>query len=122
MDEDWIKKNIKCCACGGSLENSRFINIVKTEKLATWKYPVSGRVDIPDYEPRAVAIVCDECIKNKKEIRHCIEWERSSYLIKYHNIKSLKNSNKSISQMKYYFGRNFRRKMLLKAGRQVSRN
>jgi len=108
MDEDWAKKNIKCCACGGTLETSRFMKAVEIEKLATWKYPVLGRIDIPDYGPRAVAIVCDECIQKKEKIRRCIEWEDSPYQIKYHDIESLEDVDKSESQMKYHFGRLFK--------------
>ena len=122
MDIDWARKNIKCCACGGTLETSKFINVVETKKLAAWKYPVFGRVDIPDYKPRALAIVCDECIQKKEKIRYCIEWEGSPYQIKYHEIESLEDSNKSINQMKYYFGRAFRRRMLLRAAWQENEN
>lgn len=120
--EDWAKKNIECCACGGSMETSRFINVVETKKLATWKFPVFGHIDIPDYEPRALAIVCDECIKNKAKIQRCIEWEGSPYLVKYHDIEELEDAKKNVSQMNYYFGKLYRHKKLLNAAKQESGN
>ena len=120
--EDWAKKNIKCCAYGGSLETSRFINVIETKKLATWNFPVFGHIDIPDYEPRALAIVCDECIQNREKIRRCIEWEGSPYLVKYHDLDELEDAKKNMSQMNYYFGKLFRQRMLLRAARQESGN
>ena len=123
--EDWIRKNIKCCACGGTLETSKFINVVRLEKLATWKFPVFGPIDIPDYKPRATAIICDECMQKKEKIRRCIEWEKSPYQeespyqVKYHEVESLEDSNKGMNQMKYYFGRKCRlEKLLRRAVRQ----
>lgn len=96
MDECWVRKNVKCCACGGTLETSEFINIKETDKRATWKYPVFGHIDIPGYEPRAAAIVCDGCLQRKEKIRRCIEWEGTSYLITYHDIDSLEDVDKSV--------------------------
>lgn len=122
----WVRDNIKCCACGGTLEASSCINVVELEKVATWKFPVFGQVDIPDYEPRAMAIVCDECMRNKVKIQRCIEWEGLPYLIKYHDVECLKDSKKSVSQMDYYFGKLYRQRMRqrmqLKAARQESEN
>lgn len=120
--EDWARKNIECCACGGPLEKSSCINIVELKKLATWKFPVFGHIDIPGYGPRALAIVCNECMKNKIKIRHCIEWEGSPYLVKYHDVDDLKDAKKSASQMDYYFGRLFQQRMALRAAKQESIN
>lgn len=118
---DWIRNNVKCCACGGSMEASSCINIVELEKVATWKWPVFGQLDVPDYEPRALAIICDECQRNKVKIQRCIEWEGSPYLVKYHNLENLADSNNSESQMNYYFGRLYK-SMLLKRVRQLNGN
>ena len=111
FDNDWIRKNVKCCACSRTLETSRFINVVRLEKLATWKFPVFGHVDTPGYEPRAAAIVCDECTQKKEKILYCIEGEGSLCLVKYHEVESLEDGNKSESRMKYYFGKKFREDM-----------
>lgn len=120
--DDWARKNVKCCACGGMLETSSCINIVELKKVATWKFPVAGSIDTPGYGPRAMAIVCDECVQNKIKIRRCIEWEGSSYLVKYHDVDELEDDKKNMSQMDYYFGKIFRRRMLLKAARRVNGN
>lgn len=120
--KDWARKNVECCACGGTLETSICINVVELKKVATWKFPVAGHIDIPDYEPRAVAIICDECIQNKEEIRRCIEWEGSPYQVKYHDVDDLEDAKKNVSQMNYYFGRLFRQRMLMRAAKQKSEN
>lgn len=120
--DDWFLRNCRCCACGGTLETGGRINIAVTEKLATWKCPVIGRFDVPDYGPRAIAIVCDECMQKNEDVRYCIELEGPPYRIIYHDVGSLADSNKSMAQMKYYFGRSFRRKMLLRAARQENGN
>lgn len=120
--DSWARENIECCACGGTLETSRCVNIVELKKVATWKFPVFGQVDIPDYEPRAMAIVCDECMRNKVKIQRCVEWEGSPYLVKYHDVECLADSNKSVSQMDYYFGKLYRQRMQLKAARQIHGN
>jgi len=126
--EDWIRKNIKCCACGGTLETSEFINVVKLEKVATWKFPVYGYVDILDYKPQAAAIICDECIRKKEKPRYCIEWEESPYhdspcQVKYHDVGSLEDTDRSMNQINYYFGRKFRlEKLLRRSVRQKNTN
>lgn len=111
--DDWARKNIECCACGGSLETSEFINVVELKKVAIWKFPVFGHIDVPDYEPRALAIICDECRQNKVKIQRCIEWEGTPYQVKYHDVDGLKDCN-GMSQIDYYFGKLFRRRQLLK--------
>ena len=92
-------------------------------KVATWKCPVSGRIDIPDYKPRAVAIICDECFRNKIKIRHCIEWECSLNQVTYHDVDNLADADEASDKMRYYFSRNFRQRTLsLKAARQEGVN
>lgn len=121
--ENFIRKNVECCACGGTLEESGCINIVELKKRAIWKFPVFGQIDIPGYGPRAMAVVCDECMQNKVKIRRCIEWEGSPYLVKYHDVNDLEDDKKSVSQMNYYFGKLFRQRMLIRrAARQECEN
>lgn len=121
--EGWVRENVNCCACGDKLETAECINVVELKKVATWKFPVFGNVDIPGYEPRALAIVCDKCLANKVKIQRCIEWEGTPYQIKYHDVDGLKDCNKSVSHMDYYFGKLFRRRQLLKkAARETSIN
>ena len=121
--EDWARKNIKCCACGGPLDTSEILNVCVTKKIATWKFPVCGSLECPGYPPKAVAFVCDECIKNKVKIRHCIEWEGSTALVKYHDIDSLEDEDEFLSKIKYQFGKIFRRRLLvMRAARQEGVN
>jgi len=119
---NWVRNNVKCCACGGTIETNSCINVVELKKVATWKFPVAGHIDVPGYEPRAVAVVCDECILNKVEIQRCIEWEGSPYLVKYHDIDELEDAKEKESQMNYYFGKLYRQRMKLKASRQIHGN
>jgi len=124
--EVWIRRSIKCCACGGTLETSRYINVVGLKKLATWKFPVIGHIDIPGYKPRATAIICDECVQNNEEVRFCIEWQESLYKephrVTYHDVDTLEDIDKSEELMKCYFGRKFRRGMLIKAMLRLNKN
>lgn len=111
---NWVIENVNCCACGGKLEPTNYVNIVELQKVATWKFPVFGQIDIPNYEPRALAIVCDKCLANQVKIQRCIEWEGIPHQIKYHDVDGLKDSNKSASQIDFYFGRLFRMSKLLR--------
>ena len=118
----WARENVDCCACGGTLETSICVNIVELKKLATWKFPVAGQIDVPGYGARAVAIVCDECIRNKVKIRRCIEWKGKPYKITYHAVDELEDAKENVSQMNYYFGKLFRQRKLLRAAGQENRN
>jgi len=42
--EKWIRKNVKCCACGKPLKNSKYINGVLLERKARWKNNTWGNV------------------------------------------------------------------------------
>ena len=118
----WARENVVCCACGGSLETSNCLNIVELEKLATWKFPVAGQIDMPGYGARAVAIVCDECVLNKVKIRHCIEWKDEPRKITYHAVYDLEDARECESKMNYYFGKLFRQGKLLRAARERNVN
>jgi len=113
--EKWVNENVNCCACGDKLgtENAKSVNVVELKKVATWKFPVFGSVDVPGFEPRALAVICDKCLANKVKIRHCIEWEGTPRQIIYHDVDGLKDCN-TMSQIDYYFGRLFRRQQLLR--------
>jgi len=89
----WIKDTVRCCACGGPLQDSRHINIVCLDKLATWKYPNWGNVLVMDKYPmkRASAILCDRCVKENREAKYAIEWDNEHTYARYHKVKNLKN-------------------------------
>ena len=116
--DSWVRENVNCCACGDKMETTNCVTVVELKKVATWKFPVFGNIDIPGYEPRAMAIVCDKCMANKVKIRHCIEWEGTPYQTIYHDVDDLKDCNKSASQMDYYFGKLFKRRQLLRKSAQ----
>jgi len=118
----WARQNVECCACGGTLETSICVNIVEQNKLATWKFPVAGQIDVPGYGARAVAIVCDECILKKVKIRRCVEWKGEPHKIIYHAVGELEDAKENESQMNYYFGKLFRQRMLLRAVAKESGN
>lgn len=114
---NWVRENVECCACGGKLETTNSVNVVELNKVATWKFPVFGKIDVPGYEPRAMAIVCDKCLANQVRIQRCIEMieaEEIPYQVKYHEYDGLKDSDKSASQMDFYFGRLFRLSQLFR--------
>ena len=59
-----------CCACGST--PNQHVNIVLTRHLQTWKYP-QGQ-NIPTGERHgAPAILCDQCIESKAEIKNLVE-------------------------------------------------
>ena len=91
--EKWIKDNVRCCACGGSLKRSRFINMIALDKLATWKWPVWGNVLLLNKYPmnRAIAILCDKCIEKNRKPKYAVEWDMKHNSVKYHLIKNLKD-------------------------------
>lgn len=95
--EDKIRDNVKCCACGGSLKSSKHINGVCLNKLATWEYPCWGNILIWRVDPekgrmkRATAILCDSCIKDCREPKYAVEWNRDYSEVKYHRVEDLKD-------------------------------
>lgn len=88
-----IRENVKCCSCGGSLESSKLINGVTLNKLATWKYPVWSNILVRDKypEPRATAILCDSCIKKKRQPKYAAEWNNDYSGVIYHKVEKLKD-------------------------------
>jgi len=129
-NDAWIKKNVKCCACGCTLETSAFMTLCITSKIATWKIPIFGSLDCPDFPPRATAYVCDVCLINKTNIRYCIEFEISTGQVTYHDVDSLVDINAASCKKKHYFGKLInlemsspaRNKFMLKAARERSVN
>jgi len=91
--EEKIRENVRCCACEGSLQNSKFINGVCLDKLATWKHPTWGNILVKDKypEPRATAILCDDCIRKKRKAKYAVEWNKDYSQVKYHKVEDLKD-------------------------------
>jgi hypothetical protein len=96
MSRNWeafIRKRVKCCACQGSLKNSKHINGICLDKLATWELPVWGNILLKDLHPekRALAILCDECIDKKRNPKFAVEWDENYENVKYHPVESLQD-------------------------------
>jgi len=90
-----IKEKIKCCACGGSLADSKEINIICLMKEAEWPHPTWGNV-ILGVHGFASAIVCDNCLKERKKPKWALEWDQKTLETKYHPVKELKDVPKEI--------------------------
>lgn len=113
---------ILCCACGGKIDTKAGLNLAVTMKRATWKCPVFGGFDIPDYPPRAVAVICNDCVIHNKRIWVCIEFEGGG-LVRYHRMHKLEDISGTLAKLRYYFGKKMARAQLIKRGaRQLSEN
>lgn len=88
-----IKEKVRCCACCEFLEDSKHINGITLNKLATWKYPVWSNLLVQDLhpEPRASAIICDRCVDEKKTPKFAVEWTEGLTEVVYHPVSSLKD-------------------------------
>ena len=88
---EWVKANVRCCSCGRSLQNSRHINVLCLNKLATWEYPRWGNILVMEKYPtnRASAILCDRCVNENREIKFAIEWDNERTCVRYHKVEGL---------------------------------
>jgi len=91
-----IKEKIKCCACGGSLADSKDINIICLMKEAEWPHPTWGNVLLQIPPSFASAILCDKCIKERKKPKWAIEWDQRTLETKYHLVEKLKDVPREI--------------------------
>lgn len=98
--ETMIKENIKCCACEGSLKDSDHLNIVTTSKVAVWRFPSSGNVFIPNAPNQAVAVVCDNCIETKVEVKFAVEAEPGFTNVTYHRLEDLEDEPEWVKKAK----------------------
>jgi hypothetical protein len=87
LDSLTIAKKGKCCACGQKLTTSRFINFMELDYLPTWQFPVSINLLLENQPRRALAIVCDRCIVEKKTPIKVIEFRNRN--IFYHKTEDL---------------------------------
>lgn len=90
---DWkilVKRKVKCCACGGSLNDSDHINLVALDRAATWLMPVSGNALTGLETKQAVAVLCDSCANTgKAKIRYAVEWTEHIREVIYHEYEEL---------------------------------
>ncbi|MDD5703528.1 MAG: hypothetical protein PHU23_15955 [Dehalococcoidales bacterium] len=76
MEND-ILMDMLCCAGDTDhtiREGGGHINLVLTKKLAKWPYmtAINFLVSEPSNHPLAVAVVCNRCLKEKREIKYVI--------------------------------------------------
>ena len=68
---------IECCACNERIgTNGTLINVIVLDKKAGWKYPVAGNVITGEYG-RAIAIICDKCVRERKLPKFAIKFNWS---------------------------------------------
>lgn len=65
------------CCCGEDhtvAQGGSHINLVMLRKLAKWPYLATGNFLIPESKkhPLANAVVCDRCLKEKREIKYAM--------------------------------------------------
>jgi len=85
-----IREKIKCCACSGSLADSKEINVICLMKEAEWKHPTWGNVILGIYG-FATAILCDKCLRKRKKPKWALEWDERTLEARYHPVKRLKD-------------------------------
>jgi hypothetical protein len=107
----WLKIHGKCCSCEGTLKDSRHLNLVALNKKAKWDFPTWGNVLIEGSEGRAVAIVCDHCVKKARKegfkIKFAVEiasridenGEAVYTDIKYHPVEELEDTFEITEEM-----------------------
>ena len=90
---EMLLKDAKCCACGNPMSSSPHLNFVSLDKKATWKKPVWEILLLkPVYPriPRAIAVLCNECIENNRQAIEVIEIEGEE--IRYHKVSDLEDA------------------------------
>lgn len=88
-----LLREAKCCACGNPMNISPCLNFVSLNKKATWKKPVWDNLLLkPVYPriPRAIAVLCKECIENYRHAIEVIELEGEE--IRYHKVSDLEDA------------------------------
>jgi hypothetical protein len=90
---EMLLRDAKCCACGNPMSSSLHLNFVSLDKKATWKKPVWDNLLLkPVYPriPRAIAVLCNECIENNRQAIEVIEVEGEE--IRYHKVWDLEDA------------------------------
>lgn len=90
-----IEKRIlrfKCCRCDRPAgRHAKRVNLVGLPYRADWDYPTSFPIGSLAQQgiKQAMALVCDECLAEKREIPKAIEWDGQQTKAIYHNVKDL---------------------------------
>lgn len=90
---EMLLRDAKCCACGNPMSISAHMNFVSLDKKAAWKKPVWEILLLkPVYPriPRAIAVLCNECIENNRQAIEVIEIDGEE--IRYHRVSDLEDA------------------------------
>ena len=78
-----------CCCCDRPAgKHGKHVNLVALPYRAGWEFPAQGDFFDP-VGKAAVALVCDECLAEKREIPRAIEWDGKQAKATYHDVKDL---------------------------------
>lgn len=92
MQLEEIKLRCLCCCCKGSLNESEYVNLVETEKLANWEYPSSGNV-LTGVFGLAVAVLCDGCVEAGRKPLFALQFSGySDDGVYYHELDELEDA------------------------------
>ncbi len=87
-----IMKMARCCSCNKPMKESKNVNGILLNKLATWEYPTWDNLLLKEGIPRikcAAAVVCDDCVEKKKMPQVAIEIRGKNVI--YHDILTLED-------------------------------
>ena len=90
---EMLLRDAKCCACGNPMSISAHMNFVSLDKKAAWEKPVWEILLLqPVYPriPRAIAVLCNECIENNRQAIEVIEIDGEE--IRYHKVSDLEDA------------------------------
>lgn len=93
-----LKTKLKCCACEGSLHNSKRLNMFFLMKIAKWPFPTWGNA-LLHVHGFAEACICDDCLNEHKMAKFAVEWDINHKNIKYHPIEQLKDIPEYLREM-----------------------
>jgi hypothetical protein len=86
MDTDQIKLKVKCCVSGDSLKDSKHLNAIQTNYLATWDYPTAGNI-LTGEKGFAMAFVHDRHITKRGNLKWVVEFQGDEVI--YHELSGL---------------------------------
>lgn len=86
-----IFRKCNCCISGRPLADCKSMNVLQTEYVATWNYPIMSNLLIPGDYKHAVAYIHDDYMPDdgilKEPIKFVIEFRGDEII--YHPVESL---------------------------------
>lgn len=83
---DNIFMKCRCCSCARPMTESTHVNLVMTNRKATWKFPVTGNL-LDGRSGIATAVVCDQCLEKNEHPLLVLQFEDGQVI--YHDIDTL---------------------------------